>query len=331
MLLVPIKSKEDDEWSMYSVLNGKFSMRKLFLPPYDKPFSGSSEGWLVTLDESLAVTLYKPFVEGNRKPIIHLPPVFPPDNILEAPDREFQVFKVASYTPDPIADPNDVILAVIFGEYSELAYIRPTRDTTWTRVTGLGITTFDDIVYYKGQFYALSYEGELVSFDVTNPSKSNMRLVLAEDSDKYYFVKRGFCYKKYLVKSYGGELLLVRRYLDRRFGDIDRVTKTFKVFKLSFDGPRWIEMKSLGDMALFVGDNASTSVSASNFPGCLKNCIYFTHDKNSIPIGKFGPCDLGVYNLETRRVTLRFTIDDAAFPKMRGRAPIWVLPTYISD
>ncbi|XP_024028661.1 F-box protein At4g35733 [Morus notabilis] len=242
------------------------------------------------------------------------------------------VFKVASYTPNPTTDPDDVILAVIFGEYSELAYIRPTRDITWTRVTGLGITTFDDFVYYKGQFYALSYEGELVSFDVTNPSKSNMRLVLAEDSDKYYFVKRGFCYKKYRVKSYEGELLLVRRYLDRRFGDIDPVTKTFKVFKLSFVGPRWIEMKGFGDMALFVGDNASTSVSASNFSGCLKiNCIYFTHDKNTIPIGDFGPCDLGVYNLETRRVALRFTIDDAAFPKMRGQAPIWVLPTYISD
>lgn len=54
-------------WSTYGILDNKFSTSKLILPPFDRPFGGSSEGWLVTLDESLAVTLYKPFVEGNEQ------------------------------------------------------------------------------------------------------------------------------------------------------------------------------------------------------------------------------------------------------------------------
>ncbi|GMN44641.1 hypothetical protein TIFTF001_013835 [Ficus carica] len=91
LLRVPDESEEDDRmWSTYSILDNKFSTSKLILPPYDRPFGGSSEGWLVTLDESLAVT---------------------------------------TFTPDPVTIPNDLIVAVIFDEFCELAYIKPAKDT----------------------------------------------------------------------------------------------------------------------------------------------------------------------------------------------------------
>lgn len=103
------------------------------------------------------------------------------------------------------------------------------------------------------------------------------------------------------------------------------MTKKFKVFKLSFDGPRWIETKNLGDMALFLGDNSSISVLASNFAGCQRNCIYFTQDRNSVTLGNLGPKDLGVYDLESGSLTTCFTIDATIFPKVRRR-PIWIVP-----
>ena len=41
---------------------------------------------------------------------------------------------------------------------------------------------------------------------------------------------------------------------------------------------KWVKVHSLGDQALFVGDNSSVSLSASSFNGCKANCIYFTDD-----------------------------------------------------
>ena len=40
----------------------------------------------------------------------------------------------------------------------------------------------------------------------------------------------------------------------------------------------WVNVDSLGDQALFAGDNSSMSLSASSFNGCKANCIYFTDD-----------------------------------------------------
>ncbi|KAF4382285.1 hypothetical protein G4B88_011614 [Cannabis sativa] len=58
-----------------------------------------------------------------------------------------------------------------------------------------------------------------------------------------------------------------------------------KVLKLDLDGDRggkWIEKKSLGDIALFIGDNSSIAVLASEF-NIQPNCIYFTHDEIALP------------------------------------------------
>ncbi|KAI5332310.1 hypothetical protein L3X38_022439 [Prunus dulcis] len=40
-------------------------------------------------------------------------------------------------------------------------------------------------------------------------------------------------------------------------------------------GPQWVEIESIGTDALFLGWNICMSVSASDFPGCRPNSIYF--------------------------------------------------------
>ncbi|PON51712.1 hypothetical protein PanWU01x14_214120 [Parasponia andersonii] len=97
MLLVPSESKDNDEWNVYSVLENRFLPSKLVFPPYDRPFSGSSEGWILTLDEDSVVTLYKPFAEKNEESIIHLPPLFSEaDAQLYADVREFRIKKMTT-------------------------------------------------------------------------------------------------------------------------------------------------------------------------------------------------------------------------------------------
>ena len=41
---------------------------------------------------------------------------------------------------------------------------------------------------------------------------------------------------------------------------------------------KWVKVDSLGDQALFVGDNSSLSLTASSLNGIKPNCIYFTDD-----------------------------------------------------
>lgn len=71
-----------------------------------------------------------------------------------------------------------------------------------------------------------------------------------------------------------------------------KMTSSFKIFKLlglgsSSDNSgcnndqqiiKKVEITSLGDDTLFLGDNYSLCVSASHFPGCQANCIYYTDD-----------------------------------------------------
>ncbi|PON90858.1 hypothetical protein TorRG33x02_132640 [Trema orientale] len=405
MLLVPSESKDNDEWNVYSVLENRFLPSKLVFPPYDRPFSGSSEGWILTLDEDSVVTLYKPFAEKNEEKIIHLPPLFSEAEAqLYADVRQFRVKKMTTFTPNPVTKPNDLIIVVICGEFRTLAFIRPAKDSTWTflriRVKlneSLGYhTSFDDVVYYRDKFYALTIRGGvLASFNINDSfafdiksvtdgissdiEEENEEVVVVEEDDVEVneeeedvevveeevvvveeeeeeveegvevVVEEGvevvveeeeeeeeeedddddefgyYYYKRYLVESSGGDLLQVKRY---RQWNNNRVTVFFRIFKLSSDLSRWVEMKTLGEDSLFLGDNSSISVLASRYVGCQKNCIYFTHDKDVTGYSRHGPWDLGVYDLESGLCTRGFNIDAALITKMVGRSPIWVLPTF---
>ncbi|GMN44601.1 hypothetical protein TIFTF001_013807 [Ficus carica] len=102
-------------------------------------------------------------------------------------------------------------------------------------------------------------------------------------------------------------------------------TKKFRVFKLSVDGPRrsWVETKNLGDIALFLGENSSISVLASNIAGCQGNCIYFSPIRAGFSTPIYEPKDMGVYNLESGTIT-SFAIDPEIIAKFYTRSPIWV-------
>ena len=79
----------------------------------------------------------------------------------------------------------------------------------------------------------------------------------------------------------------------------------------------WMEIKSIGDSALFLGDNTSLSAMASN-------CIYCPDDYDGIPIGPLGPRDAGLYNMESGSFTPHYRTDDVRLLKMAKRPPIWL-------
>ncbi|KAF7145966.1 hypothetical protein RHSIM_Rhsim04G0040700 [Rhododendron simsii] len=108
---------------------------------------------------------------------------------------------------------------------------------------------------------------------------------------------------------------------------IDYGAKEFWLFAVDLNnGEGWTEKKSLGDNALFLGDNASISVQISEFPEIKANCIYCTDDcwEAYKSFKRGGGRDMGIYNLE----------DGSRMPYYRRESfssicpPIWVNPSF---
>ena len=62
---------------------------------------------------------------------------------------------------------NDYVVVAVYGEFTKLAYCRP-GDDKWTSLgdrRGL-----EDIIFYKGQLYALHCRGMLFASDIYAPS-----------------------------------------------------------------------------------------------------------------------------------------------------------------
>ncbi|KAL5543579.1 hypothetical protein UlMin_007363 [Ulmus minor] len=335
MLFIPSEEEEECTWIIYDIINNKCLESKLEIP-YDKRFCGSSEGWLVATDINYEVSLYKPysFLKGEKNVesiSIQLPSICPKgifydsedndsdsDDDLEDPNFDFYIYRTI-ITADPLENSDDCrVIAIIRGSF-ELALIKPGKNTSWTKIDARRLQ-FRDILYYNNQLYGIDVEGRLMSFEFRD-----WKYIISTKLRTSDFIGR-----RYLVKSYYGDLLQVERHIEFWYDEINghqRATKKFKIFKLDFEHQKWVEVRSLGDSTLFLGDNSSICVLASNFVGCQPNCIYFTHDDDTISSHPKGLFDSGIYNVETKSVLFHFSMDSTIFAKMSGRPPIWVVPT----
>lgn len=150
--------------------------------------------------------------------------------------------------------------------------------------------------------------------------------------------------KAYLVESSSGaDLLLVQRFRKPNRLLNCLMTSSFKIFKLlglgSNNGDNdqeiieKVEITNLGDETLFLGDNYSLCVSASHFPGCQANCIYYADDCVDMiyPIPTCGPQDTGIYFLEKRTFARHYQMNTRKFKSLPIPAPmpppIWIVPT----
>ncbi|XP_061998034.1 F-box protein At2g26160-like isoform X2 [Rosa rugosa] len=318
-----INTDKEDTWKVYNVMDNKLLDLQLRVP--NTRFCGSSKGWLIFMENDYAVTLVNPFfrVRGRREKqnsIIHLPPLLPPRETDKFYREHFDyyVYK-AIISADPILNRKECIVVVVTQPFWQLAFIRLGKDSTWTYVDGrYRARGFDEVVFLEDKFYGVQSDSRVLSFKVNTHVHSNLKFAARRIETDYW-------YKNYLVYSIEKELLLVHRH----FEDSRRTVK-FVVYKLNFNNRKWTEINTIGDVALFVGDNSTFSVLASSFRGCLPNCIYFTHDSNSVKVhlGPDGPHDFGVYDVEYRRFLNVDTTQVSTLVKMSKQPPIWILPTF---
>ncbi|XP_059461282.1 F-box protein SKIP23-like [Corylus avellana] len=268
-------------------------------------FCGSSHGWLVLLFQCPGVLLFNPLTQAS----LELPPFSAPSNeqsfnfldvdindpLGEMYMHTFRGLIVTSvrkvvFSSSPLSN-NFIALAIISG-CDILAYCKK-GDLTWTLIPR---TMFccEDVIYFNDLFHVVDKHGALAVCDVNgaSPIVSFINPPLLMGGDTHY-----------LVNSGDDELLLVTRYVDMQYGDVDTnevvsyKTLRFEVFRMNWGEPRWETVTSLGDRMLFIGENSSVSFLASDFRGCSGNCIYFTDDSDFKYYRVHGDYDLGIFKL----------------------------------
>ncbi|KAF7127301.1 hypothetical protein RHSIM_Rhsim11G0176200 [Rhododendron simsii] len=291
MLLIPPPAETAEEADyhcrrLYSVTRRKVLNLELRVP-YPRRGCGSCHGWLATENEADAgVKLLNPFSgKSFRFPKVSLEPDIKP-TMRHKFCYENHILKVVLSHDPSLMPNNDFVVAEIFGMPRSLAYIKP-GDNKWTYIRRIVMSSLTDAIYHLGKFYVVDVYSGIFSVDISSFSETRVEVVAPRTPTK--------ANKAYIVQSRGEDLLLVQRFLERRGKPRRWVTSCFKIFKVlglgggssgtgssgaARDGQivERVEIHSLGDDTLFLGDNHSLSVSASDYPGCHPNCIYYTDD-----------------------------------------------------
>ncbi|PSR93453.1 F-box protein [Actinidia chinensis var. chinensis] len=313
MLLMGTKENHEEKRLLFSVTEGITYEVQLPSPCHNR-FFGSSFGWLFTMDKTI-ITLLNPFNGGA----VPLPAFKDPFGYFEDYMDEIRDYFVEKgmILSDPCLSPNNFKVVVIYSGMCKLAFYT-SGDDSWNFINTERDYVFSDVIYHKGQVYAVNCWSELVKIDVSG----GVHKVMTKISSVCAQVT-------YLVESQEGDLLLVQRFWKSENNSHSK-TIEFKVFKLVYPigeaQTKWVEIKNIGDQALFLGDNHSLAVSTSEFPGCQSNCIYYTDQHHVIvpPYVCHGPDDdLGVFYIENGKFQSQYLLD---FSVKHMLPPIWFVP-----
>ncbi|XVF35887.1 hypothetical protein REPUB_Repub19eG0010000 [Reevesia pubescens] len=342
LMLPPSQSHQiQSHRAFYDISANK--LRFLSLPDSSNPnkrHCGSSHGWLIILDESPNILLLNPLSKAK----LHLPLLSTFPNVesfnysdigkeysLRSPSgdryslnlrqmRDSFIKKIV-LSANPSKDLNFVAIAIL-NQTGELAYCK-NGDESWRFIQG-SQSYSEDVIYFNGLCYAVNKQGGIVTCNVRH------------DSPRVSFIETPRQLggdMQYLVHS-EDELLLVTRYLDLEINvEPDQSyliyrTKRFEVSRLVWSGPHWERVKSLNDKMLFIGENSSLSLSASDFTGCMGNCIYFTDDYSETNYdGAFGEHDIGIYKLWDGGIEPLPCYPRNSFFQSPWPTPLWVTPS----
>lgn len=183
---------------------------------------------------------------------------------------------------------------------------------------------FDDVIYYKGRFYAIDYKGRIVVIDADSLKATELASPVHGSRGTH----------KHFVESFG-ELFLVDKYLDDELqifcndysdivADVPDYPVHFEVFKFIEEEQKWDWVSDIGDRVLFVGGDRTFSLSSTDFPGFKGNCVYFTQDCFCEEDDDRPGFDAGIFDLEER-----IAGPLSAFPgysKIFWPPPAWLRP-----
>ncbi|KAM3207595.1 hypothetical protein ACQJBY_062690 [Aegilops geniculata] len=153
--------------------------------------------------------------------------------------------------------------------------------------------------YSNGVLYALEFSGLVYTMDTRAPLPWGLTRLRAPSILKQYSPIVGYPFIRncHLLES-EGEVMFVGPVFATKEPGCPKSIRGFEVYRLDVDGERWVKVERLaGERALFVSDQSSFAVNASETPGCRSNCIYFVGDLDESSFSTWG-----VYSMEERKV-----------------------------
>ncbi|XP_010909528.2 F-box protein At2g26160 [Elaeis guineensis] len=248
---------------------------------------------------------------------------------------KYEIIHKVMLSDDPISNPNFLIMAIV-SEYDECTFCRP-GDKTWTSFKDWfkHYRCFCNAAIYDEKIYAVCVNSIGVEFNINTLSVAQLVLDIPharkDVEDIRYVVKSGeeilYILRYWTIIPHdedGQEQLQDSGNDDDSNDDEDNDdddddsdeeedeedgnyfrtpfyrTVGFDVYKLELlkPGYEWIEVKSLGDRALFLDRGHCLSIYASDSNKCKANCIYFLDDNFYDCMRTIPRCsDTGIFNM----------------------------------
>uniref|UniRef100_A0A2N9G123 Uncharacterized protein n=1 Tax=Fagus sylvatica TaxID=28930 RepID=A0A2N9G123_FAGSY len=182
-----------------------------------RKYFGTSLGWLLTIGTDLHINLLHPL----SKHLLSLPPQatfrcqFKCYIRPELLSRVFLKKAVLSKSPWNSATHKcdcDCVIMVIYGQHGKLAFTRPGYKA-WIDIKS-SRHGYADIVFYKGKFYAVDFNGVTVVCCFDGNKKARAKAIVPAPEGINMNIQRHI--QKYIVES-SGDLLLVSRFRGGHF------------------------------------------------------------------------------------------------------------------
>ncbi|KAF7093704.1 hypothetical protein CFC21_096097, partial [Triticum aestivum] len=166
--------------------------------------------------------------------------------------------------------------------------------------------------YAGGTLYAMDYNGftyiRLRAPSILKQYSSIPGYTYLRDTNNHLLVSEG-------------EVMFVGMVLAPQEPGCPKSVGGFEVYTLDVKVTRWVKVERLADdRALFVSEQSSLAVRASETPGCRANCIYFVSelDKHS-----YSNSIWGVYSMEEQKVLFQRPVGGSPGKYKAGR---WFFP-----
>ncbi|KAF6144399.1 hypothetical protein GIB67_024626 [Kingdonia uniflora] len=301
---------------------------------------GSPYGWLITFGIDLQIHLLNPITR------LQIP--LPSQSTFRHQHCDCTRRNLfISYIAKAVLAPQLIVMA-IHTYTRRLAFAKP-GDKAWTtlgnedKCGSKGWATlgnedygkYSDLIYFKDHFFAVTNKGFVRYCDISGPNPIVIDFAAPPYRPTFNALERF-----YLVEI-SGELHMVVRLVNRylvkpRYYHHNLSTTFIEVYKMEslYTTSKWVRLQTLGDHAIFIGNNLSFSILASNYPGCKRGCIYYTDDYQAQYGSQILGRDRGIFNLEKENIEPLYSgsetdlineADDDALSIYSP--PLWITPT----
>ncbi|KAF3616349.1 hypothetical protein FXO38_34598 [Capsicum annuum] len=186
------------------------------------------------------------------------------------------------------SDTSDYALVVVRHHFAMMSFWRP-GDLNWTKINFKNDNLYN-VVYFKGQFYVLTFDLEVWVFDIAEPIVKPRLLV--------HQLSRSNNSRKFYLVEVSGALVIVTqsdywKASDDGHGYYYSIrTIEFNIYEVDEITGKLNEINTLGDSSIFLGRNGTTCIDSSRFTAGIKpTYIYFTN--------VYGPYGyMGAYNIK---------------------------------